>query len=117
MKYNPAEFLHLFDETSTKKERFEFLRAKGMGFWDFPATLRDSIVMIKFERKALLDTDTHIVDEEIEYGVIDFPDNAGPSYFDRHRYAHDASPDGSWVEGQQSGWPLWIPDGDEEEED
>jgi len=117
MKYNPAEVLHLYEKTSTKKERFEFLRAKGMGFWDMPATLRDTIAMVKFERKALLDTDAHITDEEIEYGIIDMPDNAGPGYFDRHRYARDASPDGSWIEGQQSGWPLWIPDGDDEEED
>jgi hypothetical protein len=94
MKYSPADFLHLFDATSCKKERLEYLISHGTAFLDAPATLEGAIAIVKFERRLLLHAETS--DEEIEFGIIDFPDSTGPSYYDLHRYAHDASLDGTY---------------------
>ena len=91
--------------------------ARGIAFADMPATLRDSIAMVKLERKALLDTDRDCFDEEIEYGIIDMPDSVGPDYYDHHRYSQDASPDGAFISGFQAATPLWVNvDGGEEED-
>jgi hypothetical protein len=107
MKYDPADFLHLFDKTWCKKERMEYLMAKGISFADRPATLRDSIRVVMAERLVLLDNERDCFDgfdEDIDYGVVDTPS----SDYDHPRYAYDASLDGTFVDGVQ-----WLP----EEED
>jgi hypothetical protein len=71
MKYDPVDFLHLFDETSTKKERMEYLMAQGITFADSPATLRGSIAIVMLERNVLLSTDGDYFDEDTEHGIID----------------------------------------------
>lgn len=109
MKYDPADFLHLFDETSSKKERMEYLMAKGISFAERPATLRDSIAIVMAERResALLDIHRDCFNEDIDYGVIDTP----ASRYNHSRYAYDASSDGAFVEG-----PQWLPaDSDEDD--
>lgn len=106
MKYSPADLLYLFDETSTKKQRMEYLMARGISFADMPATLRDSIALVMLERKVLLDTERDISDEDIEYGIIDTPDTVGPGYYSCHQYANDASLDGIFVNGLQVRLPL-----------
>lgn len=116
MKYSPADLLYLFDKTSTKKERMEYLMARGISFADMPATLRDSIALVMLERKVLLDTERDISDEDIEYGIIDTPDNVSPDYYSRHQYANDASLDGVFANGSQVR-PSWTNVGLEEQEE
>jgi len=116
LKYDPADLLHLFDETSSKKERMEYLMAKGISFADRPATLKDSIVMVLLERKVFLDADRKLSDADIQYGIIDISDKSGVVKRGNLRYAHDASPDGSFVDGYQATQPLRVDDDTEEED-
>ena len=102
LKYDPAELLHLFDQTSSKKERMEYLMAKGISFADRPATLKDSILMVLFERKIMLDAERKHSDEDIQYGIIDIPAKGRTINRCNPRYAHDASPDGSFVDVHQA---------------
>ena len=116
LKYDPADLLHLFDKTSSKKERMDYLMAQGISFADKPATLKDSILMVLFERKVLLEADRKLSDEDIQYGIIDAPDKTRTGNHGHFRYANDASPDGSFVDGHHATLPLWVDD-DAEEED
>ncbi|KAG0648160.1 hypothetical protein D0Z07_6020 [Hyphodiscus hymeniophilus] len=117
LKYDPADLLHLFDETSSKKERMEYLMAQGISFADRPATLKDSILMVLFERKVLLEADRKLSDEDIQYGIIDTVDKSKAGG-DRGnaRYAHDASSDGSFVDGHQVSLSLWLDETGEEDD-
>ena len=110
LKYDPADLLHLFDETSSKKERMEYLMAKGISFADRPATLKDSILIVLFERKVLLDADRKFSDEDIQYGIIDSLEKSRTLGRGNISYAHDASSDGSFVDVHQASVPLWVDD-------
>jgi hypothetical protein len=72
LKYSPADFLYLYENTSTKAQRLEFMLSQGEHFLDAPATLSQSIRTVGRERESgpqLCHMD--IYDEEIEFGIID----------------------------------------------
>jgi hypothetical protein len=61
MKLSPADLLHLYEHTSTKSERADFLCAQGVCFGDVPATMNYALSSITVERARLgyhLETDT-----------------------------------------------------------
>lgn len=58
---------------------------------DAPATLRDSIAMVNLQRKTGIEIDTGIFDEDIEFGVVDYPGCARPEDLDGHAWANDRS--------------------------
>ncbi|PSS14805.1 hypothetical protein M430DRAFT_142001 [Amorphotheca resinae ATCC 22711] len=120
MKYSPSDLLHLFENTTTKSQRLDHLLVQGQHFLDAPATLRDSIAIVNFQRQNGVDIDTNIFDEDIEWGVIDPPDDNGGGDWGVHaRWAHDASVTGSWdeVEAERMGrLPVGGLDMDTEEE-
>lgn len=91
MKYSPSDFLHLYENTTTKPQRLDYLFAQGRNFMDAPATLRDSIAIVHRHRKTGIEIYTCIFDEEIDFGVIDHPDGPGR---DGHPWAQDASATG-----------------------
>ncbi|KAE9362746.1 hypothetical protein N431DRAFT_490238 [Stipitochalara longipes BDJ] len=53
MKLSPADLLHLYEHTSTKSERSDFLCAQGVCFGDVPATLNYALSSITNERARL----------------------------------------------------------------
>lgn len=50
MKLSPADLLHLYENTSTKVERAEFLCAQGVCFGDVPATMNYALATVARER-------------------------------------------------------------------
>ena len=104
MKYSPSDFLHLYENTTSKTQRLEYFLMQGKDFMDAPATLRDSIAIVNLQRKTGLEIDTNIFDEEIEFGVVDYPDDARPSDCEGHAWAND----GWMTEGEPDpGRTVW----------
>lgn len=89
MKYCPSDFLHLYENTTTKTERLDYLFVQGKDFLDAPATLRDSIAIVNLQRKTGIGIETSIFDEEIEFGVIDHPDDLRLADCEGHMWAND----------------------------
>jgi hypothetical protein len=104
MKYSPYDFLHLYENTTTKSQRLEYFFMQGKQFMDAPATLRDSIAIVNLQRKTGIEIDTNIFDEEIEFGVIDYPDDARPADCEGHAWANDGSVTG---DEPQLGRTVW----------
>jgi hypothetical protein len=50
MKLSPADLLHLYEHTSTKSERADFLCAQGVCFGDVPATMNYALSTVSVER-------------------------------------------------------------------
>jgi hypothetical protein len=50
MKLSPADLLHLYEHTSTKSERADFLCAQGVCFGDVPATMNYAMSTVSVER-------------------------------------------------------------------
>lgn len=111
MKYSPLDFLHLYENTTTKSQRLEYFFMKGKHFMDAPATMRDSIALVNRQRMTEIQTDTSIFDEEIEFGVIDYPDDARPVDCEGHAWANDGSPTGELTRRET----VW--DGSDSEDD
>jgi uncharacterized protein (DUF1810 family) len=53
MKLSPADLLHLYEHTSTKSERADFLCSQGVCFGDVPATMNYALSSIVTERARL----------------------------------------------------------------
>jgi hypothetical protein len=53
MKLGPEDLLHLYEHTSTKSERADFLCAQGVCFGDVPATMNYALSSITVERERL----------------------------------------------------------------
>ena len=53
MKLSPADLLHLYEHTSTKSERADFLCSQGVCFGDVPATMNYALSSIMGERARL----------------------------------------------------------------
>lgn len=53
MKLSPADLLHLYEHTSTKGERADFLCSQGVCFGDVPATMNYALSSITGERARL----------------------------------------------------------------
>ena len=87
MKYTPTDLLHLFENTTMKKEREDYFWKQGKQFMDSPATLRDSIAMVHLQRNTGIKLETCIFEEEIEYGIIDNED--GKLAWEKSVYAND----------------------------
>jgi hypothetical protein len=104
MKYSPSDFLHLYENTTTKAQRLEYFFLQGKHFMDAPAMLRDSIAIVNHQRKTGVDPDTNIFDEEIEFGVVDYPDHARPSDHEGHAWANDGNATG---EEPRLGRTVW----------
>lgn len=51
MKLSPSDLLHLYEHTSTKSERADFLCSQGVCFGDVPATMNYALSSIVSERK------------------------------------------------------------------
>lgn len=54
MKLGPEDLLHLYEHTSTKSERADFLCAQGVCFGDVPATMNYALSSITGERERLV---------------------------------------------------------------
>jgi hypothetical protein len=50
MKLSPADLIHLYEHTSTKSERADFLCAQGVCFGDVPATMNYALSTVSVER-------------------------------------------------------------------
>jgi hypothetical protein len=98
MKFSPADFLHLYEHTTTKAQRLEYFIKQGKQFMDAPATLRNSINLIHQERKTGVDFKTYIF-EEIKFGLLDYPDchMCADVCRETHPWATDASSTGEQV--------------------
>jgi len=104
MKYSPSDFLHLYENTTTKAQRLDYFFMQGKDFMDAPATLRDSIAIVNLQRKTGLEIDTNIFDEDIEFGVVDYPDDSRPVDCEGHVWANDGCVTG---EEQVPGRTVW----------
>jgi len=111
MKLTPADWLHLYQNTTTKSERAEYLRTKGRWF-DAPYTWDRCIQWMAGDERsragwphpdfpsAYMSANPPYVslkDQDVKYGIIDCHENDGPGYYKTHVYANDASPTGEWV--------------------
>ncbi|KAG9240056.1 hypothetical protein BJ878DRAFT_323692 [Calycina marina] len=111
-KLSPAEMLHLYQKTTTKSERLEYLISKGRWFLEHDSTFAITISRIvhgaryKFGQPAhepphlpsslrrLTPPYVDLSDREVEYGIIDSCAADGEHYFNTHVYANDANPNG-----------------------
>lgn len=50
LKLSPADLLHLYENTTTKNERFEYLGSQGVCFGNVPATMNYAISIVARER-------------------------------------------------------------------
>lgn len=105
MKFSPADFLYLYEHTTTKTQRLEYFLKQGKQFMDAPATLRDSIDVVHRERKSGVGFDTFIF-EEFKFGVVDYLDSplCATVCREMHRWASDASVTGEQVLVEKVVW-------------
>jgi hypothetical protein len=115
MKYSPSDFLHLYENTTTKSQRLDYLFVQGKDFLDAPATLRDSIAIVNGQRNTGISINTSIFDEEIEFGIIDHPDDAKQWDCGCHPWANDACVTGE--EKSHSARSAWNFSDSETEDD
>jgi hypothetical protein len=133
MKLNPADLLHLVENTTTKSERAEFVFARGEWFADAPASMNVALSAVVQERDVkrgyekgarlfpslLAEPFKDDEDEDVLFGVV------GPvDAYEAHAWNNDASLAGEWLSGfrvrSHSGGLLYHVDGqhsDSDEED
>lgn len=111
LKFTPEDILHVYQSTSTKSERLDFLRSKGSWF-QTPASWDQAVGCMANEERSrpgrphprfpsasvsCLPLRVDLEDHPVEFGIIDCCKEDGPAYYKSHLYANDASPSGEWV--------------------
>jgi hypothetical protein len=131
LKLNPAEFLHLYQNTTTKSERLDYFKTKGRWF-DTPSSWDVTVqIMAADERRrphphfpastcSAIFPYVDLEDKDVPFGIIDCSEKDGPDYFKTHVYANDASPSGEWIDEYsrptfQS--PLWMLEDSDDSDD
>lgn len=115
MKADPADLLHLYQHTTTKQERVEFLLGKGKWFVCAASSYDETINSL-----ALAEREYHgfaaplfpsyvqslkfpyvdMADKNVEYGIIDekMPDESSFKHFLKEHFENDGIPSGDWTE-------------------
>ena len=110
LKYNPRDVLYLFENTSHKRERLEYLHAQGEYFLNAPSTLNAALLMVTKTRMSLRDqrrwfrstclpvSFLDAEDENVRLGIVDVDSDVwtdGCEYQrERCEWAGDGMPDG-----------------------
>ncbi|KAI9651067.1 hypothetical protein NHQ30_001104 [Ciborinia camelliae] len=110
LKYTPLDLVYLYDQTSTKSERAEYMFGKGIGFSNTPATLDQAITCITERRrrqalKSFFHSPSHtthqhhfhqvmyqshdscVQGDNMKFGIADDPDEE--SYSEDHPFNND----------------------------
>ncbi|KAL3421275.1 F-box domain-containing protein [Phlyctema vagabunda] len=91
-KLRPRELLHLFENTTTKAERMNYLIVDGGHLRDTPSTLQPAIeIVTRGRRFHWRERDKY--GKEIGWGITDIRQ---PDHYDFVSLSRDANPDGAW---------------------
>jgi len=119
MKLSPADLIHLYEHTSTKSERADFLCAQGVCFGDVPATMNYALSTVSVERARYfwglqgearkgipsiqfpslkpgrMKEEADVADEELAFGIVELEGRRALGELER-RLAGDGVESGEW---------------------